>query len=225
MINVDPKYALPPGQFIDEPTHKDLLVLHHTVGGSALSSVEWWKRDPKRVGTAFIIDRDGQIYQCFDPNAWAYHLGLKGTNGSVDKRSIGIELASEGGLIEKDGVLYCFDRISQRTAFARLPIESLPITTNHFRNAVYDHGTIWRGAYRYFCRYGDQQMGSLVWLTNHILDLFPTIPRVTPEWEMVQHPIAYRGVVGHHHFRKDKTDLHPGFDWKLMMTKCNLTFG
>lgn len=101
-MQVDQSMRLTPDQYIPERQEKDLVVLHHTVGGTARSTFEWWQTGDReqRVATAYIIDRDGIIYEVFDPAHWAYHLGLKGAAGAHDKRSIGIELASEGGLRE-----------------------------------------------------------------------------------------------------------------------------
>jgi hypothetical protein len=28
------------------------------------------------VATAYVIDRDGTVFELFDPAAWAFHLGL-----------------------------------------------------------------------------------------------------------------------------------------------------
>ena len=51
--------------------------------------------NPNRIATAYIVERDGTIFEVFDPRHWAFHLGLKGSQGQVDRRSIGIEIASE----------------------------------------------------------------------------------------------------------------------------------
>ena len=50
--------------------------------------------DPARIATAYLVDTDGAIYEVFDPAFWAFHLGLQGTKGKHDKRSIGIEIAT-----------------------------------------------------------------------------------------------------------------------------------
>ncbi|OGW13980.1 MAG: hypothetical protein A3G93_07565 [Nitrospinae bacterium RIFCSPLOWO2_12_FULL_45_22] len=193
--------------YIPSETTKDLLVLHHTVGGTALSTINFWKTDPNRIATAYVIERNGEIYEVFDPKYWAFHLGLKGTGGAVDKRSIGIEIASEGGLTQRDGKLYCFGKVSDRTLFTQ---------------EYYDHGMPWRG-YRFFDAYSDAQISAVIELINQICDQFK-IPRHTPANHFGADD-SYRqfaGILGHHHLRPDKSDIHPGFAWQGVIEGCSL---
>jgi N-acetyl-anhydromuramyl-L-alanine amidase AmpD len=193
---------LSPDQYVDEIKKKDLIVLHHTVGGSAKSTYDYWQSDPKRIGTAFVVERDGTIFQTFPEDRWAFHVGSKLGNG-IDKRSIGIEIASEGGLTENKGKLYCFGIISSRT---------------EFKTPIYDAGLNWRG-FRYFDIYDDKQLESTINLVKYlcekynILKKFPTDP-------FISDPVgyySYKGILSHSHIRPDKTDVHPGFPW----TKLN----
>ena len=206
-VMVNRSLRLSPNQYYQARHTKDLIVLHHTAGGSVGSTFSWWQRTPQHIATAFIVERDGMIYEVFDPREWAYHLGLKGTRGAVDRRSIGIEIASEGGLKEAEGQLYKFDRISNGTRFT---------------GEAYDHGRAWRG-YRHFAAYTPEQISSVVVLTNHLLEQFD-IARQTPKnhLDFDQNLLGFRGVVGHHHLRVDKSDLHPGFDWQTLVRECSL---
>ncbi|MFV1980941.1 MAG: N-acetylmuramoyl-L-alanine amidase, partial [Rhodothermia bacterium] len=116
---IDQTLALPGNEFFPAQHAKTGICLHHTVGGTAASSINFWKTDGANVGTAYMIGRDGTVFEIFDPKAWAFQFGLKGWSNtdrfSFEKRFIGIEIASEGGLTESDGNLYCFDRVSPRT--------------------------------------------------------------------------------------------------------------
>lgn len=76
-MNVCTDLRLPVDQYFNETPKKDLIVLHHTVGGSAKSTFDYWRTDPEHIGTAYIVERDGTIYEVFSPECWAYHLGLK----------------------------------------------------------------------------------------------------------------------------------------------------
>jgi hypothetical protein len=49
------------------PASKDLLVLHFTAEASAEGAFSSWVADTSRVATAYIVDRDGTIYETFDP--------------------------------------------------------------------------------------------------------------------------------------------------------------
>lgn len=196
---------VPAGGYVQEAYPKDLIVLHHTAGGSARSTFDWWQQTKERIATAYIVERDGTILEVFDPRHWAWHLGLKIPGSPVDKRSIGIEIASEGGLTEKDGALFKFGkhRVNKKDA--------------------YDHGTKWRG-YRYFMRYTTEQIEAVALLTDHLCATFH-IPRRTPKnhFDFDKALWDYKGIVGHQHVRADKSDVHPGFDWDRLKKRCGLT--
>lgn len=199
--------ALPRSQYIQQLTRKTRIVLHHTVGGTAQSTFDYWKSTGERIATAFIIERDGTIYQCFDPKFWAYHIGT-GSNDADNQASIGIELASEGALIEKNGVLYKFN--ARRGNEVR-------------RETVYDHKIPYRG-YRYFDAYDEPQLQACIELVEHLLTQFPTIPRQTPlhHTEFFSSWKRFGGVVSHTHLRRDKSDVHPGFPWQRLIDHCKL---
>lgn len=186
--------ALPPDQYVRQRTEKDLVVLHHTAGGSDASSVSWWLRDPKRIATAFVIGRDGDVFQCFDPHFWAWHLGI---GGSIEKRSIGIELANWGGLTKK-GRRY--------VNWAGREVDP---------DDVLDFGQAWRG-YRYWEAYTDEQVEAAIELTRRLVALHGIDPDVAPSQlgaPDVRRYRRFRGVIAHHHVRADKSDVHPGFPW------------
>ena len=208
-MNISTDLRLPLAEYLQETHPKDLIVLHHTVGGTAKSTFDYWRTDPRRVGTAYIVDRDGTIYEVFPSDRWCFHLGLKGARGRVDMRSIGIEIASEGALTYRDGKLYCFDVISPRTEFPK--------------EKALDLGYIWRG-YRYFDKYEMAQMDAVCELVSYLIQHF-SIPAVTP----VEHTTFndrlrdFQGIIAHSHVRSDKSDVHPGFSWETLMTRCGLT--
>ena len=77
-IQVDRSLALPPSEFFPTQEQKSGICLHHTVGGTAASSVNHWKTDGVHVGTAYMIGRDGTIFEIFDPRNWAFQFGLRG---------------------------------------------------------------------------------------------------------------------------------------------------
>ena len=206
--------ALPPADYFPERQHKDLIVLHHTVGASAASTVASWRQNARRIATAYLIDRDGAIYRAFPDDAWAFHVGLKSTR-TVDRRSIGIEIASEGPLEERDGGFYSFGRISLAT---------------RFNGTVYDHGCDWRGC-RHFAAYTRAALESVYALVEKLLTIY-SIPRqmpappgdvVAPDGNAGEALYQdYRGVLAHCHLRPDKTDVHPGFPWQELALRCRL---
>lgn len=105
MIINTTRYRLPPGQFFDTATKKRAICMHFTAGGTAEGAFAEWLRDPGRVGTAYIIDRDPQatVYQAFDSQFWAYHLG---ENTTVQSDDVGIEICNYGPLKLISGKLF-----------------------------------------------------------------------------------------------------------------------
>jgi N-acetyl-anhydromuramyl-L-alanine amidase AmpD len=209
-LKLDRTMRLGPEHYVDVEYHKDLIVLHHTVGGTAMSTFDWWRKEdpPRRAVSPLMIEKTGKIYELFDHNYWAYHLKMPGTRGVHDKRSIGIGIVTEGPLKEFEGRLYCFDRISPRT---------------EFKGDFYDHGSNWRGS-RYYDAYSEKQIDALISLIDYLCEVYG-IPRRTPADHLSYNPDLreYKGIIGHHHVRADKSDIHPGFDWEALVDGCRLS--
>ena len=81
------------------------LVVHYTAGGTAASSINWWK-NPKAKGANahFVIDRDGKLFQCRPLNRTCGHAGVSRWKDpktgvlytNLNSCSIGIEMANGG---------------------------------------------------------------------------------------------------------------------------------
>jgi hypothetical protein len=212
-LSISNKLQLPDDQYFPVGNMKTGICLHHTCGGTAASTVEWWKQDGKMVGTAFIVGRDGTVYGVFDPNAWAFQFGLRWGDPdrtNFEKRFIGIEIASEGGLKESGGNLYCFNVVSNRTLKKR--------------EEAFNYGQVYRG-YRYFDKYETKQVDSVIQLVNHLCDTFG-IDRKIPSDYMGYYGKKlkdFKGVIGHVNIREDKSDPAPDNSfWQRIITECNL---
>lgn len=200
---VDRTLRLPEGQFFQEARPKDLIVLHHTVGASARSSFIFWRDTPAPIATAYIVERDGTIHEVFDPRFWAFHLGLANTGGRVDKRSIGIEMASEGPLERRDGGFRAFGR--------------------PFDGEVFTHDSSWREQGRFWAAYTREQTDSVIALVDHLCRVFGVARRTPGDHLGFDRDLFdFQGVLGHHHVRADKSDLHPGFPWHELVDRCRL---
>lgn len=72
------------------------IVLHSTIGGSAVSSIEWLRH----IGFSYhyIIERDGTIFKCVPLSRVAFHAGTSsGPEGAnVNEYSVGIAFANNG---------------------------------------------------------------------------------------------------------------------------------
>ncbi len=212
-IKIDKSLRLSPQDYFYNAGNKTGICIHHTVGGSAESSFNWWQRDGRTVGTAYLIERNGKIHEVFDPKGWAWQFGLNWSSAEkikFEKRFIGIEIASEGGLVEADGKLYCFDRVSSRTEKSR--------------DEAFDFGEKYRG-YRYFDKYEKEQVDSLIQLINHLTETF-NIERKIPKDYLEYHGEKlkdFNGIIGHQMVRKDKSDPAPDIEfWKRIIKECDL---
>lgn len=218
-LQIDRTMRLPDGEFFPSQEPKTGICLHHTVGGSARSTFNWWMRDRNsagnalKVGTAYIIDRDGTVFEVFDPSAWAYQFGLRwpvARKLEFEKRFIGIEIASEGALIESDGKLYCFDTVSPRT--------------EKRRDETFDCGHDWR-TYRFFDRYEPAQVDAVVELVNKLCDDFGIQRRVPNDFVAFygDRLADFNGIIGHSMVRSDKSDPAPDLAfWNRVVAGCHL---
>lgn len=202
-------------QYFPVEVEKSGLCIHHTVGGSARSTFDFWQSNADKVGTAYIIDRDGTIYEVFPPRAWAFQFGLKWPDAArikFEKRFVGIELASEGGLTQSQGKLYCFDRAGVQSC-------------ERLASSAFDFGTTWR-SYRFYDKYDDPQLPALLSLINHLCDTL-SIPRQVPSRFLDCYGDTLRnfqGVIGHTMVRPDKTDPLPDVAfWGRVVKECGLT--
>lgn len=195
------RYRLPKGQYVDQVVPKTGIVLHHTVSGSADSVYNWWldKNAARvtRVATAYVVDKDGTIYEMFPDDRWAWHLG-KGVSDQDEARTIGIEIVSEGGLVPVGGEIHSF--FNPKTG------RGVP-----FRQEMVDLGYVWRG-YRYFDAYEFKQVLNVICLVDYLCDKY-NIPRrmhqdITNYNESIK---TFEGIFTHAQVRPDKTDVHPQF--------------
>jgi N-acetyl-anhydromuramyl-L-alanine amidase AmpD len=194
------EYPLPKNQYIDEVQPKRIVILHHTAGGSAKSSIDWWKQTPERVATTVVIDRDGTVYRAFPYDRWASALGIKQTvfnnygipniNQRLDQISIQIELASWGGLTQKDGKFYNF--------------------ANKEITAVTKYDKPFRG-YQYYESYTKEQIAAVASLLVSFNADYGIKLDYNPEmWEVSKKALVGTwGIWSHVSYRNDKSDCHP----------------
>jgi N-acetyl-anhydromuramyl-L-alanine amidase AmpD len=181
-------------QYYAEKFEKKQIVIHHTVSSpKAENVIHGWSRTKERVGTAFIIDGEGIIHQCFSSAHWAHHLGTHYPNNTeLNKHSIAIEICNWGALKEKGNKYY--------SSFKKeVPAEE-----------VIDYGIAFRG-FRYYQRYKKVQLESLELLLNYLYDRYQ-IPKTynSDMWDICPKAIKGEpGIFSHVSYRKDKSDCHP----------------
>jgi hypothetical protein len=204
-VPLDRSLRLPAAEYFAEPQAKSGIALHHTVSERAHATVHFWETDrtalgnPRRVATAYMIDRDGTIHELFDPSHWAFHFGVPWPDAArvaFEKRFIGIEIASEGGLTQVNGELYCYDIVN-------------PIFRKDAAEA-FECPALYRG-YKWFDRYEPEQIDALGRLVDELCERF-AIPRRYPARPFVYYGDrlkSFEGVIGHANVRLDKSDPAP----------------
>jgi len=180
-------------QYFKEKFLKTQIVLHHTAGGSNADNViHGWNFNTERVGTAYLIDGSGVVKQAFEPEYWAYHLGLKtADNVKLNKGSIGIEVCNWGQLIKKGNEFYNY--------INKVVPENEVVQIKKFRGFEYYH------------KYNDLQIASLKKLILELCAKFGIDKKYNSDmWDIS--PNALKGVNGiytHVSYRTDKNDMSP----------------
>lgn len=193
-------------QYIKQKFEKKQVYLHFTAGGPDAQNVIYgWNSDEPRIATSFVIDGNtGGIVQCFDPNFWSYHLGVKGTNGKLDKSSIGIEICNWGPLDEKDGKYYAWPAKSKNkwVSSYEIPKQDVIILDKPHRG------------YKYFHKITDKQIESVEKLLLFLVKEFKIDINNTFgfDWFDYKEDVIKNvtpGIWTHVTVRKDKSDLCP----------------
>ena len=201
--------------YVKERSKKTQIVLHHTVSGDNVSGVvAWWNSQSDKIATHYIIDRQGVVYQLFEDDFWAYHLGLGNdhfkkfglTFQNLNKSSIGIELMSWGPVLPSGDKYYPvkWDAAAKK---------HLPNTAAKFIDGYPEEycGKGYRN-FRYFEQYTSKQLGSLGGLLAKLcLDHgIPTQYKGDAFWEPNKTALGGQpGIWGHVSYRPDKSDPHP----------------
>jgi len=200
---------LPPNQYVQDSKFKvQQCVIHHTAGGSAESTYNYWNSSKDRVATHFLVDRDGTIYQCMPmEKSWGYHLYVASPGNKIDRnykklsskydaQSVGIELCNfgyvnfvNGKFVNYVGKLIHHDRITKLD-------------------------TPYRG-YSYWEDYTKEQVESLRLLLLHLIEEYPILSQGLIDdysniGEISKDALDMKpGIYGHGQYRTDKFDIFP----------------
>lgn len=175
-------------QYYHEVSEKKRIVLHHTAGGTAKSSIDWWNQKPDRVSTPYVIDRDGTIYETFDPKFWAYALGIN--QASAEKKSIHIELANYGWVNKIGGKFY-------NPYGKELKSEVVQYKDKH------------RG-HLYYEAYTEEQIASLIYLIKYLDERFKLGIVHSDIYQFWHYNLSSsKSLISHTTVRRDKSDIHP----------------
>ena len=181
-------------QYFKEKNLKNQIVCHHTAGGgNAENVIHGWNFNAERVATAYVIDSKGEVFKAFEPEFWAYHLGLKtASNVPLNKGSIGIEVCNWGQLIKKaDGLFYNY--------INKVVPENEVVQIKKFRGFEFYH------------KYNDAQIESLRKLILELCAKFAINKKYNSDmWDISQNALnGVNGVYAHVSYRTDKNDMTP----------------
>jgi N-acetyl-anhydromuramyl-L-alanine amidase AmpD len=206
LLNNVEKLLLPTNMFVNEsPGTQNAIVLHHTSGGTAKSSFDWWSTQKERVGTHFIIDRDGKIFQCVPLNRWIFHLAVgksanriearfKTNSNRYDRGTIGIELASWGILTKKNNEYFTW--VNRKIAE-----KDVAVLNKSYRGS------------QFYEKYTDAQLKSTSTLIKELIKIYPSIPLkddYSDIFSINNGALEMRaGIYSHTSYRTDKSDVSP----------------
>jgi hypothetical protein len=109
------QYLLPKGEYLEGPTNKEYLFLHHTAGwNNPYRTIDHWSRDNRgQIATEFVLGGqsirgndntyDGKLLQCIPEGGYGWHLGKNGLQ-RMHTHSVAIEVNNFGWL--RDGKTY-----------------------------------------------------------------------------------------------------------------------
>lgn len=189
--------------FYDKEYEKKRIVIHATHGYTSGDVANLSKR---HVSTAYLISRDGTVYELFHPAKWSYHIGSVPsdywcTNTSESRETIAIELSNIGDLREHN-----------RKPDILLDAWGFPYCMKE--NAEYYKEVSYRG-HDYYATYTDKQYKALDSLLLFLCRSFGIVHSFLPVDERMSY-IDYEpkaGILTHVNYRKDKVDVNPTFDW------------
>ncbi|MGB1206342.1 MAG: N-acetylmuramoyl-L-alanine amidase [Chitinophagales bacterium] len=208
------------GYYEAKKVKKERIVLHFTVG-NLKSDVDILTRprpgySKYRCSVPFVIARDGNIYQLFGSEYWAYHLGAGtiGGNEAASKKSIAIELSNYGPLILKGNNLETI--YSRKGKSKKVDVYCTLEDTHKYIKLK----TPFKG-YQYFATFTDAQYESLAVLLR-FLTAKHKIPRKflgkSTRYVANSATAGFRGIVSHLNFRATgKWDIGPAFEWDKLI--------
>ncbi len=203
--------------YYQEAIPKERIVMHFTAGHLAgdLRTLT----GELHVSVAYVIARDGAIYQLFDPSFWSYHLGPGSIGGNKTQSSatIGIELSNYGPLMRNGNDLETiYSLATKRDVYCTLDDREQYLNLPElYRNRSY------------YASCTDAQYDSLILLLRHLTHQF-SIPReflpLSDRYVATNAVLAHKGIVSHVNYRADgKWDFGPAFNWDRLIEGVKAT--
>jgi len=217
------EHFLPKGEYLEGPTKKEYLFLHHTAGWhNPYKCIDNWGRDNRgRIATEFVIggpsitntnfEHDGEIVKCIPDGGYGWHLGKNG-NQSMHTNSVGIEVCNFSYLKKSEDKYFCYAKYEVD------PAQVVELSTP-FHNK------------RYWHKYSDRQIESLRKLILFIADrdnidvragLPPLIKQKGADafaWNVDAYYGRVKGLWAHSNTNRHKSDMFPQENLLTMLTE------
>lgn len=188
------RYRLPPANYIGTKGTKSRVMFMNTYNTGMKHYDGWLTRmyGKYRHTTAYTIDRDGTIYQHFNP----LYSG-KIFDNHLDNTIIGVSMVNLGylkldndisGFITWLGDIYIGDRVVEKR---------------------------WRG-HKFWEPYTEEQVESAIELAKHLCEEFAIGTNTVPSNVKLPDPHTFNGVMYRSNFEKYYSDLSPAWDFDLV---------
>ena len=210
------------GYFHDVIHPKQRIVMHFTAG-NLRGDMSTLTRQDFHVSVAFVIARDGTIYQLFPAKFWSGHLGKgvgnDGTGNAQDKATIGIELSNYGYLTRHQGNL---ETIYSRQVDPKTgKTGPADVYCSLDEQEAYQHIDKPFREQTYFATHTDAQYESLIVLLRYLTAAYHIPRQFLPEttrFQTTPDVLNFRGIVSHINYRPSgKWDIGPAFDWNRVI--------
>src|SRR6476659_10104431 len=164
------------GYYHDVVYPKQQILLHYTAG-QLVSDLSALTKNDYHVSVAFVIARDGTIYQLFPSKFWSGSIGAglgnAGTGNARDKQCIAIELSNYGYLVERDGNL---ETVYSRMKDANGNTGPIDIYCSLTETAAYQKLVSPFRGQQYYATFPKEQYQSLIILLRYLTAQYQ-IPR------------------------------------------------
>lgn len=200
-MDIDKKsFKIKEANYIKDITKKSKIILCNSFSSSMEFANGWILRlgGEYKNTTAFSVDRDGSIYQHFDPKYYSFMVD----DDKVNEDSIGITLVNEGWLdMTIDGDLI------------------------NLRGQIYDKSggfknQYWRG-FNDWVLYTEEQYEALAELILYLNKKFNIYNKVITHNTRLSNPNIYDGVLSRSNFNKDTTDVSPAFNFNKLKNEID----
>ncbi|GAB3929599.1 caspase family protein [Larkinella terrae] len=202
---------------------KQRIVLHFTAG-NLRSDMQSLTQQDRHVSVAFVVARDGTIYQLFPSKFWSGHLGegvgnKKGTGNPQDKATIGIEISNYGFLVPRDGNLETIYSRSKDPSTGKIgAIDAYCPLTN---TAAYQKVNVPFREQSFYATFTPEQYDSTIILLRFLTAKYAIPRQFLPEnkrFLTTEDVLNFKGIVSHINYRSSgKWDIGPAFQWETVI--------